>query len=136
MPKVFCHYKCRRLSLVICICRIKPPTFKQDNTNVGVQTFGLLHLYYPAVNHLQVLSHRRYRRCSLFRLLHFLFSQRASPGSTQEWEKPAVNSIVASDTPGQDQEYGKSTNDRVDTDSACQHEVHVHEHSEESGNTG
>src|SRR5439155_14637238 len=82
------------------------------------------------------LARRGYRGCGLFRLLRFRFSQRTCPWRTQQREQPAVNAIVASYTPGQYQENGKTTDDRVNTDRTSQQEVHVHEHPEESGNTG
>jgi hypothetical protein len=77
--------------------------------------------------------HGSWCRCLLGCLLA---GQRASPGSTQQWQQIAIPTIVASDPPGQDQEDGKTADDWVNTDGPGQQEVHVHEDSEEGGNPG
>jgi nucleotide-binding universal stress UspA family protein len=70
--KVLRPYQHRRLSPVSYNCRNRPSDHQQGNTHVGVQSIGLLHVYYPADNHLQGSTCRGYRRCAhLFGLLLF-----------------------------------------------------------------
>ena len=54
----------------------------------------------------------RRRRCCDLGL--GLLGEPARPGRTQQREQVAVSAVVARDTPGQHQEYGQPSDDRVD----------------------
>ena len=67
---------------------------------------------------------------------NFLLYHAASPGSAKHRQEVAVDAVVASDTPGQDQEEGQHAQDRVRAYSTSHHEVQVHKEAEEASNTG
>src|SRR5579885_732584 len=62
------------------------------------------------------------------------FRQRASPGRAQQRKQVAINAIVASDTPGQDDEQRQEAKNRVRADGSGQQVVKVHHQTEEGGN--